>query len=121
MTEVFVASVAELEEHGRRLVRSGNLEIGVFLRDGQYYAYRNLCFHQGGPCTEGLLMAKVEEIIDSDGTYHGSRFNKDEMHFVCPWHGYEYVLTTGECAPDRKKKLQNFEVVTREGDVYVRV
>ena len=39
-------------------------------------------------------MAKVEEVIADDKTYHGMRFNHDEMHIVCPWHGWEYDLET---------------------------
>ena len=41
------------------------------------------------------------------------------MHFVCPWHGYEYDLKTGECVGDRKLKLRKFEVVKR-GDDHLR-
>ena len=46
-------------------------------------------------------------------------FPADEVHFVCPWHGYEYDLKTGECAADRKLKLKSFEVVRRGEDIYV--
>jgi nitrite reductase/ring-hydroxylating ferredoxin subunit len=41
------------------------------------------------------------------------------MHFVCPWHGYEYELTTGECVGDRKLKLRKYEVVRRGEDIFV--
>ena len=37
------------------------------------------------------------------------------MHFVCPWHGYEYDIKTGECAADRSLKLKSFEVVQARG------
>ena len=30
------------------------------------------------------------------------------MHFVCPWHGYEYDLKTGECAADRRLRLKSY-------------
>jgi nitrite reductase/ring-hydroxylating ferredoxin subunit len=41
------------------------------------------------------------------------------MHIVCPWHGYEYKLETGECAADKKLKLRRYEVIERDGGVYV--
>ena len=41
------------------------------------------------------------------------------MHFVCPWHGYEYDLKTGACMGDRKLKLKKFDVVRRGDDIYV--
>ena len=53
MKEVFVAKRSELQDGDRRLVVSGDLEIGVFRRNGALYAYRNLCAHQGGPACEG--------------------------------------------------------------------
>ena len=41
------------------------------------------------------------------------------IHFVCPWHGYEYDLKTGECVGDRRLKLKRFEVVHRGDDIFV--
>jgi nitrite reductase/ring-hydroxylating ferredoxin subunit len=41
------------------------------------------------------------------------------MHFVCPWHGYEYDLKTGHCMGDPKLKLKRFDVVRRGDEIYV--
>lgn len=120
MSEVYVGKIADFDfNNDRRIVQSGDQEIGVFHRDGNFHAYSNVCLHQGGPACEGLLMAKVEEVLDKDKTYRGQRFNKDKMHFVCPWHGYEYDLQTGECTADRKLRLKKFDVITRGDEVYV--
>ena len=119
--ELFVAKSSELDEGDRRIVPNGNSEIGVFRVKGALYAYQNLCGHQGGPACEGLLMAKVEEVIAEDKTYQGMRFNHDEMHIVCPWHGWEYDLATGEMVADRKYKLKSYEVVEKGDDIYVLV
>jgi nitrite reductase/ring-hydroxylating ferredoxin subunit len=64
-------------------------------------------------------MAKVEEVIAPDKTYQGMRFNHDEMHIVCPWHGWEYDLATGVMVADRKFRLRKYEVEERGGAVYV--
>lgn len=117
--EIFVAKAAELNEGDRRIVPNGNFEIGVFKVKGTLYAYPNVCGHQGGPVCEGMLMAKVEEVIADDKTYQGMRFNHDEMHIVCPWHGWEYDLESGEMVGDRKFKLRRYDVVEKEGDIYV--
>ena len=119
MREVFVAKGSELKDGERRIVVSGGLEIGVYRRNGALYAYRNLCVHQGGPACEGITMAKVEEILAPDRTYQGMRFNHDEIHIVCPWHGYEYDLATGECVGDRRLRLTKYQVVERGEGVYV--
>lgn len=118
--EILAGTIDEIiENNNRRIVKHGDIEIGVLHRNGEFYAYRNLCFHQGGPACEGMTIGKVEDIIAPDGTMHGQRFSLTETHFVCPWHGYEYDLRTGECVADRRKKLQNFAVVTKGNDVYV--
>ncbi len=119
MSEVYVGEIADFQPTGRRVVRSGDLEIGVLRRGERFFAYRNLCIHQGGPACEGMVIAKVIDVLAPDQTYQGQRFDENEPHFVCPWHGYEYVLETGECAPDRRRKLQKFDVLQRGESVYV--
>jgi nitrite reductase/ring-hydroxylating ferredoxin subunit len=118
MAEWFVAKSSEMKDGDRRIVTAGKREIGVFHKDGSYYAYSNQCLHQGGPACEGMITQKVVDVIDKDRLYQGQTFGED-THFVCPWHGYEYDLKTGECIGDRKQKLRKFEVVERGGDVYV--
>ena len=119
MPDVFVAKAAEFADGDRRIVAHNGTEIGVFNWQGSYYAYENLCIHQGGPACEGVIMHKVEDVLGPDRTWHGQRFSATEAHFVCPWHGYEYDISTGECAADRRLKLKSFPVVRRGEDVYV--
>src|SRR5205814_1164135 len=92
--------------------------IGVFHWQGHFYAYQNLCLHQGGPACEGVIMPKVEDVLGADKTWLGQKFSADEAHFVCPWHGYEYDLRTGECAANRKLRLKSYEVVRRDDPVF---
>jgi nitrite reductase/ring-hydroxylating ferredoxin subunit len=118
MPEVFVAKASDLPDGERRIVAVGDEEIGVFHWQGAFYAYRNLCVHQGGPACEGIIMHKVEDVLGPDRTWHGQKFS-GEVHFVCPWHGYEYDLKTGECAADRRLRLKSYPVVRRGEDIYV--
>jgi nitrite reductase/ring-hydroxylating ferredoxin subunit len=118
MAEWFVAKAADLPDGDRRIVVAGRNEIGVFHKAGAYYAYSNYCVHSGGPACEGILIHKVVDLIDADRTYQGQTFSND-LHFVCPWHGYEYELETGQCVGDRRLKLKKFEVVRRGDDIYV--
>ena len=120
MAEKFVAKNSEFKDGDRRIVFVGDHEIGVFRHAGQYYAYSNFCLHQGGPAFEGLFLHNVEDVLAPDLSWHGQRFSADEVHFVCPWHGYEYDIRTGECAADRRLKLKAYEVVRRGEDIYVR-
>jgi nitrite reductase/ring-hydroxylating ferredoxin subunit len=119
MSEQFVCKVAEFKDGDRRIVRVGAHEIGVFKDKGNFYAYSNYCLHQGGPACEGIIIAKVEERLMPDKTSRGLYFSDTETHFVCPWHGYEYDLKTGECVSDRKLKLRKYKVLQKEDDLYV--
>jgi len=119
MPEIFVAKLTDFAEGDRRIISQDGLEIGVFHWQGNFYAYENLCLHQGGPCCEGIIMHKVEDVLDDHKRWHGQKFSTDEAHFVCPWHGYEYDIKTGECAGNRRLRLRAFDVVRRGGNLYV--
>jgi nitrite reductase/ring-hydroxylating ferredoxin subunit len=120
MAEKLVGKISEFKDGDRRIVFVGDHEIGVFWEHGTFYAYSNYCLHQGGPACEGLTIAKVEERIMPDKTSKGLYFSDTELHFVCPWHGYEYDIKTGECVSDRKLKLRKYEVIQKGDEVYVR-
>ena len=119
MAEHWAGKVHDFHRDGRKIVRIGDVEVGVFRRAGAWYAYENRCLHQGGPVCEGAIMARVEAVLDSGGAYLGERFSEDETHVVCPWHGWEYDLATGACAADRRLRLKRFRVVERGDEVYV--
>jgi nitrite reductase/ring-hydroxylating ferredoxin subunit len=119
MAEKFVAKLSEFKNGDRRIVFVGDNEIGVFRHDGEIYAYSNFCLHQGGPACEGLTIARVEERLRPDKTSMGLYFSDSEMHFVCPWHGMEYDMKTGECVSNRKLKLKKYKTVQKGDDLYV--
>jgi nitrite reductase/ring-hydroxylating ferredoxin subunit len=119
MAEQLVGKASEFKDGDRRIIFVGDREIGLFRHEGQFFAYSNYCLHQGGPACEGLTIAKVEEHIMPDKTSRGLYFSESEMHFVCPWHGYEYDMLTGECVADRKLKLRKYPVVQKGDDIYV--
>src|SRR5256884_7185920 len=104
MREVFDEKIGDFAESDRRIVFHDGSEIGVFHWQGEFYAYENLCLHQGGPACEGVIMHKVEDVLAPDKTWLGQKFSAEAAHFVCPWHGYEYDIKTGECAGNRDRK-----------------
>jgi len=120
MAEKLIGRISDFKDGERRIVFiDGDREIGVFRENGTFYAYSNYCLHQGGPACEGLTIAKVEERIMPDKTSKGLYFSDTDLNFVCPWHGYEYDIRTGECIADRKLKLRKYEVVEKGDEVYV--
>jgi nitrite reductase (NADH) small subunit len=119
MAEVFVCNDKDMRDGDVRIVRQDRLEIGVYRHAGAYYAYRNHCLHQGGPACEGVVKGKVVDLLGPDQSYLGQTYDHNDPHIVCPWHGWEYKLLTGVCAPDPRLQLKKYDVVERDGGVYV--
>ncbi|QDM20777.1 Rieske 2Fe-2S domain-containing protein [Tardiphaga sp. vice154] len=116
--EVFAGRSTDLEAGDRILVEHKDQHSGVLRAKGVLHAFFNLCPYQGSPACEGVLVHKPEEIIAEDRSYQGMRFTED-LHLVCPWHGWEFNVETGRCADDGKHGLRKFAIVEREGDIYV--
>jgi nitrite reductase (NADH) small subunit len=118
---ILVCAVSDLADGGMRLVNHGDLEIGVFRQSDEYFAYRNVCPHQGGPACEGVRVPRVRDIIDENGVFLRQDYDRQEMHLVCPWHGYEFRLRDGRHAGDAKIGLTKFEITMKNGEIYVDV
>lgn len=119
MTEILVGKVSDFDDEARLIISAEDTEIGVFRVEGQFYAYENFCLHQGGPACEGTLIGKVVPVFGDDRSLLTETFSETEKHFVCPWHGWEYDLATGECASDRRLRLRSYDVVQRGEEIYV--
>ena len=119
MRDILVCRQGEVAEGQVRIVREGRLEIGVIRHGNAWYAYRNLCPHQGGPACEGVRMFGVVETIVEGGVSLGHTFDESDMHIVCPWHGYEFHLADGAHVRDNRIRLQKFPIFERDGGVYV--
>lgn len=105
---------------GRFVVKAlGRREIGVVrLADDRVYAVQNHCPHRGAPVCAGvvgatLLPARPDEL----------RLGMEGEVVRCPWHGYEFGLSTGECLfTGSRLRLRTFPVEVRnDGEVLVHV
>ncbi len=119
MSELYCATTAEFEEGNCKIISTDGLEIGVFLVEGNFYAYENECPHQGGPVCQGRLFRGVEEILGEDKSSRGLKFSENKFYIVCPWHGYEFDIESGRHPADSHIGLRRFEVTVRDGAVYV--
>ena len=121
MLEVLIGALAELEEEAQTIVEAEGREIGVFRLGDEVYAYENRCPHQGGPACEGKIIPKVETIVRDDRTVAGERFSDTRIHFVCPWHGWEFDMRTGRHAGDPSYRVKPVDVVHRDGQIFLRL
>lgn len=119
--EIHLGALDDLDEQAQTIVRVGAMEVGVFRLGDEVFAYENRCPHQGGPACEGKIIPRVVAVIGEDRIVQGDDFLDGEMHFVCPWHGWEYDMRTGRHAGNPRVRLRPVEVVRRDGQVYLRV
>jgi len=118
---IHVGRRSELTDGTQRIVTlTDGAEVGVIAHNGTLYAYRNRCAHQGGPVCEGTVIGLVAPRFDQYGAMLGERFDDDEPHLVCPWHGVEFRLTTGECVTIPGASLRKYEITIDGDDVYLR-
>ena len=91
MAQYIVATVEEIPPGGRKIVEVAGRSIGVFNLDGEFFALRNRCPHQGGPLCSGSLGGLISS--SHPGEYHYSRAGEI---LRCPWHGWEFDIRTGQ-------------------------
>ena len=120
-TRYAVGKSDQVPEGGRLIVDIGETTVGVFRFQGALYAYRNACAHQGGPVCQGRLVHRVVEVLDEEKRSTGLDFDREDLHIVCPWHGFEYSVRTGRHPGQPRFKLRDFPVEEAEGTVYVTV
>ena len=106
-----VASLDEIPPGARKIVSIGGRSIGVFNIDGEFFALRNRCPHQGGALCEGRLWGVLTASVPGEFTYSEKR----EI-LTCPWHGWEFHVRTGQswCDPLRLR-VRRFDVSIEDG------
>jgi len=101
-----VCRAAELPPGGRKIVDIDNKSIGVFNVHGTYYALRNICPHQFAPLCEGTITGTT--LPSKPGEY---LYAREGEIIRCPWHGWEFDITTGKSIFNpHKVKARSYEV-----------
>ena len=97
---VKVARRDDIPEGTGKTVEAAGKPIALFNAAGRFYAIHNTCLHRQGPLGEGEL----------DGTT-----------VTCPWHGWQYDVTTGVNLDDKSRKVACFAVKIEGDDIMVEV
>lgn len=124
MRTVRVCRVDELEDRGKLVVEIDDLQVGVFRLGDEFFAWKNVCPHQGGPVCQGRIYSKVLEVLDGDRKSRGRDYDESVAHIVCPWHGLEFDIRTGAFAGAGAVEVMNldgFATQVQDGEVYVLV
>jgi nitrite reductase (NADH) small subunit len=92
------ASKSEVPEGKIREFQVDGAAVAVANVGGKYSAINSVCLHQGGPLGEGELEGCV---------------------VTCPWHGWQFDVTTGKVVPNQAMGVEVYPVEIRGDDIYV--
>ena len=95
-----IAETGDLDPGQCRVVEVEGKTLAVFNVDGSFYALDNTCLDRGGPLGEGDLDGKI---------------------VTCPWHGWQYDVSTGANANYPAVKVTCFPVKVEGPSVFVEV
>jgi len=93
-----VAKVNEMPPGTAREFHANGKVIALFNVEGKFYATDNVCLHRGGPLGNGPLEGEV---------------------VTCPWHGWQYNVTSGEAVFNKEIKVDTYEVKVEGDDIVV--
>jgi nitrite reductase (NADH) small subunit len=108
-----VAAQGEISPGQRKIVTIEEKSVGVFNVNGALVAVLNVCPHEMAPVCAGQLRGTT--LPSQAGEY---KWGRDGEILACPWHGWEFDLTTGQCLTD-KRKLRRYEVLEENGEIFV--
>ena len=109
-----VARVEDIPPGGRKILKVKGREVGDFNLGGTYYALKNVCVHQGarvclGKVTGTTLPSKVYEF----------KYGREGQILRCPWHGWEYDITSGRSLFDEKVGVVSYPVSVEDGQIFI--
>ena len=93
-----VAKLSELPAGTIKEIQVAGQAVAVANVGGRFYAINNTCLHRGGPLGEGQLHGRI---------------------VTCPWHGWEYDVTTGKTVQDPTVGVQCYSTDVRGEEIYV--
>lgn len=103
MALITVGPVEELPPGTVKIVRAGQVAVGVYNLDGEFYAIEDRCSHDDGPLAEG-------------------EFDPDRGVAICPRHGANFDIRTGRpLTLPAYEPVETFPVVVEDGVVKVDV
>lgn len=97
---VKVAKLDDLPPGSCREFQADGKPVALFNVDGKVYCLDNTCLHRGGPLGQGVLEDKL---------------------ITCPWHGWQYDVTTGAAVMNAAIQVRKFDVKVEGDDIQVDV
>jgi nitrite reductase (NADH) small subunit len=98
MPFVLVANIADVPLGTVHEIQVAGKAVALANVGGKFFAISNTCLHRGGPLGEGSLQGKT---------------------VTCPWHGWEYDVTTGKLLQNPSMGVACYATEVRGEEVFV--
>lgn len=107
-----VAKADAIPPSTQQQVRVAGRAIAIFNVNGRYFALRDACPHQGAALSRGRVVSHIE--AELPGRYC---FDPEKKRVICPWHGWEYDLQTGQSWYDpAHNRVRAYDVDVEDGE-----
>ena len=127
-----IAKLNKFPSGTRKIVKVEGRNIGIFNIEGDFYALRNSCPHQGAP----LCLGPVRGMMTSQKPQEYN-YERDGEILVCPWHRWEFDIKTGKSVfnphklkvktypvtveKEEEPKIETYEVTLEKGLVVLHI
>lgn len=110
-----VGLARELADGEHMIVVVNNRSIGIYNLKGKFYGLLNHCPHRGAELCKGRLQSDI--VSPRPGEYS---YDATERMLVCPWHGWEFDIPTGQSYFDPKGvRARPFEIDVENGQAVI--
>ncbi|MBI4231554.1 MAG: Rieske 2Fe-2S domain-containing protein [Planctomycetes bacterium] len=93
-----VGTTSDVPPGQKKVFQVAGKDVAVFNAEGKFYALENTCPHAGGPLGEGMFSGTV---------------------ITCPWHGFQFNVTTGGHVLGRGLKVSCFPIKVQGNDILI--
>lgn len=116
LADGLVLDRSEIPEGTSKLVKLGQVEIGVFNIGGEFYALSNWCPHQGGPTCTGRISGTT---ISDQSTDWKIEWVREGEILYCPWHAFEFDIKDGRCISRDDLRVRTYRVKTEGSQIRI--
>lgn len=111
--------IGDFPENSHRIVDVNGRQLGVFHIKGKMYALPNICPHMTGPICESSIITGT--LKSDERTGWKPEWIHDGEVIICPWHGMEFHVPTGNCLTYEQVRLRRYEVSLDGSDVVIHI
>ncbi len=105
-------SLSELPPGTSTAVKAFGTTVAIFNVEGRLFAVSNHCPHHGGPLCHGRISGTA-----LPSRPYEYRYGREGRVLVCPWHGWEFDIESGQTMFDPSVRVSVYEARVENGEI----